>query len=121
MFRIFISSLARGDMGAIRESARRAVESLDMVPVMFETGAAADDASRRALLDRLAECDAIVLLLGAEHGEPGARGISPTEEEFIEAGDRGIPVLALVQNVEREPAQEALAGPRRMGAWTAHR
>lgn len=106
MLRIFISSLARGEMGAIRESARRAVESLDMAPVMFETGAAADEASRRALLDRLAKCDAVILLLGAEYGEPATRGMSPTEEEFNEARDRGIPVLALVQSVERVPEQE---------------
>ncbi len=106
MERIFISSLARGEMAAIRQSARRAVESLDMVPVMFETGAAAGEASRRELLDRLAKCDAVVLLLGAEYGEQSARGVSPTEEEFQEAQERGIPVLALVQDAEREPGQE---------------
>ncbi len=106
MERIFISSPARGETGAIREAARRAVEALDMHPVMFETGAASDDASRRALLDRVASCDAVILLLGAEYGEVGHRGVSPTEEEFNEARERGIPVLALVQNTTREPAQE---------------
>jgi hypothetical protein len=106
MERIFISSLARGEMGAIRESARRAVEALDMHPVMFETGAASDEASRRALLDRVASCDAVILLLGAEYGQAGDRGMSPIEEEFNEATERGVPVLALVQDTTRESAQE---------------
>ena len=116
MERIFISSLARGEMGAIRKAARAAVESLEMVPVMFETGAATDEASRRALLDRVAASDAMVLLLGAEYGEPLSRGMSPTEEEFNEARERGIAVLALVQNVERGPEQEAFL-QRVRGEW----
>ncbi len=106
MDQVFISSLARGEMSAIREATRRAVEALEMHPVMFETGAASDDDSRRTLLSRVASCDALVLLLGADYGEPGRRGMSPTEEEFNEARERGIPVLALVQNTAREPLQE---------------
>lgn len=93
-------------MRAIRQAAGRAVEALDMHPVMFETGAASDEDSRRTLLDRVASCDAVVLLLGAQYGETGDRGMSPTEEELNEARERGIPVLALVQNTTREPAQE---------------
>lgn len=117
---IFISSLARGDMGAIREAARRAVEALDMRPVMFETGAASEDASRRALLDRVAACDAVLLIIGAEYGEPGDRGLSPTEEEFQHAVEQGIPVLAVVQDTAREPAQEEFL-TRVRGAWEAGR
>ncbi len=64
--RIFISSLARGEMGEIGRAAARAVDALDMVPVMFETGAASDEASHRTLLDRVAACDAVVLLMGAQ-------------------------------------------------------
>lgn len=116
MERIFVSSLARGDMGPIREAARAAVQSLDMHPVSFETGAASDENSRRALLDRVAQSDAVVLLLGADYGESGTRGVSPTEEEFNEARERGIPVLALVQNVAREPAQEEFLS-RLRGRW----
>src|SRR5687768_18294927 len=106
MERVFISSLFRGDMAVIRQAVRAAVESLDMRPVMFETEPARDEASRRALLDQVAKSDVVVLLLGAKYGEPVARGVSPTEEEFNEARDRGIPVLVLVQRIDREPAQE---------------
>src|SRR4051812_19549837 len=98
MERIFISSLARGEMAAIRGAARAAVESLDMRAVMFETQPASAEGSRRALLDEVGKCDALLLLAGAQYGEPGERGISPTEEEFQEARDRGIDVLALVQD-----------------------
>ncbi|UUY03013.1 DUF4062 domain-containing protein [Svornostia abyssi] len=120
MEQIFISSLARGDMAAVREAARRAVDALDMRPVMFETGAPSEDDSRRALLDRVANCDALLLLIGAEYGEPGDRGLSPTEEEFQHAVEHGIPVLAIVQDIARESAQEAFLA-RVRGAWEAGR
>ena len=73
---------------------------------MFASGAASEEGSRRALLDRVASCDAVVLLLGRDYGEAGERGVSPTEEEFDEARERGIPILALVQDTAREPAQD---------------
>jgi hypothetical protein len=115
--RIFLSSLARGEMATIRAAARAAVESLDMRPVMFETQPASAEGSRRALLDQVGTCDSLPLLVGAEYGEPGARGISPTEEEFQQARERNIDVLALVQDgVDREPAQQDFLG-RVRGTW----
>jgi hypothetical protein len=116
MEHVFISSLFRGEMAGIRQAVRAAVDSLDMRPVMFEIEPARDEASRRALLDQVAACDVLVLLLGTEYGEPVGRGVSPTEEEFNEARERGIPVLALVQSVEREPAQEEFVR-RVRGGW----
>jgi hypothetical protein len=117
MERIFISSLARRDMAAIRGAARAAVESLDMRPVMFETQPASAEGSRRALLDEVGRCDALLLLVGAEYGEPGERSISPTEEEFQQARDLGIDVLVLVQeSVDREPAQQEFLA-RVRGTW----
>lgn len=113
---VFISSLARGEIGAIREAARHAVESLGMRPVMFETTPASNQSPRRLLLDRVADCDVLLLLLGAEYGEPVARGVSPTEEEFNEAREHGVPVLAVMQNVAREPAQDEFIR-RVRGSW----
>lgn len=114
---VFISSLARGPMAAFREAARDAVDSLGMRPVMFETEPASTQDSRRALLDRIPQRDALLLILGAEYGEAAARGVSPTEEEFQEAVRHGVPVLAIVQEgIEREPArQEFIDGGR--GTW----
>jgi hypothetical protein len=114
---VFISSLARGEMGSFREAARDAIDSLGMRPVMFETEPASTQDSRRALLDRIPHWDALLLVLGAEYGEPAARGVSPTEEEFQEAVRHGIPVLAIVQDgVEREPAQQEFIN-RVRGTW----
>ena len=114
---VFISSLARGEMASFRQAARDAIDSLGMRPVMFETEPASAQDSRRALLDRIPYCDALLLLLGAEYGEPAARGVSATEEEFQEAVRHGVPVLAIVQEgVEREPAQQEFIN-RVRGTW----
>ena len=114
---MFVSSLFRGDMAAIRQGGRSAVESLGMYPVMFETQPASDRNSRRALLDQIPSCDAYLLLLGAEYGEPGQSGVSPTEEEFEEALRSGLPILGLVQEgVDREPRQQEFVS-RVRGTW----
>jgi Domain of unknown function (DUF4062) len=114
---VFISSLARGEMATFRRAARDAIDSLGMRPVMFETEPPSAQDSRRALLDRIPQCDALLLILGAEYGEPAARGASPTEEEFQEAVHHGVPVLAIVQDgVEREAAQKEFIN-RVRGTW----
>ena len=88
-----------------------------MRPVMFETQPASAEGSRRALLDEIATCDALLVLIGAEYGEPGERGISPTEEEFEQARERGVDILALVQDVaDGEPAEQAFL-TRIRGNW----
>lgn len=114
---VFISSLARGEMAAIRVSARAAVESLQMRPVMFEIAPASRDDPRRALLDELGGCDVVVLLLGAEYGERAERGVSATEDEFNEAVSRGIPVIALVQEIARSAEQDEFVS-RVRGTWS---
>jgi Domain of unknown function (DUF4062) len=114
---VFISSLARGEMAHMRAAARAAVESLQMRPVMFESAPASRDDSRRALLDALGRCDVVLLLLGAEYGERSEHGVSATEDEFNEALARGIPVIALVQNVERTAEQDDFVA-RVRGSWS---
>jgi hypothetical protein len=104
-------------MAAIRASARAAVESLQMHPVMFETAPASREDPRRALLDELAGCEIVVLLLGAEYGEPTERGVSAAEDEFKEATERGMPVIALIQEGVRSPEQEAFVR-RVRGTWS---
>jgi hypothetical protein len=104
-------------MAPVRASAKAAVESLQMRPVMFETVPASREDSRRALLDELGGCDVVVLLLGREYGERTERGVSATEDEFNEAVSRGIPVIALVQEVTRSAEQEAFVS-RVRGTWS---
>lgn len=117
---VFISSLARDEMAAIRAAARAALESLEMRAVMFETAPASREDSRRALLDELGRCDVALLLLGAEYGEPTERGVSATEDEFKEATSRGIPVIALVQQVPRSTEQDEFVS-RVRGTWSEGR
>jgi hypothetical protein len=117
MDRVFISSLARGEMGHVRQAVKQGVESLDMVPVMFETAGASERASRAELLDKVVGSDVLLLSFGAQYGETGESGFSPTEDEFNAAREHGRPVLTIVQEgVEREPAQEAFVG-RVRGTW----
>ncbi|WP_210493212.1 DUF4062 domain-containing protein [Patulibacter sp. SYSU D01012] len=117
MDRVFVSSLARGGMSEVRAAVKRAVESLGMVPVMFETTGATDRPSRSALTEKVEGADVTVLILGAEYGEPGESGHSPTEDEFNAARTAGVPVLPIVQEgVDREPEQEAFVS-RVRGTW----
>lgn len=88
-----------------------------MHPVMFENAPASREDSRRALLDELGGCDILVLLLGSEYGEPTERGVSATEDEFNEAVQCGIPVIALVQDVTKSSDQEAFV-KRVRGTWS---
>jgi hypothetical protein len=104
-------------MAAVRTAARAGIESLQMRPVMFETAPASRDDSRRALLDELGRCDIVVLLLGEEYGERTERGVSATEDEFNEAVAKSIPVIALVQDIERSPEQDAFVA-RVRGTWS---
>lgn len=114
---IFVSSLERGEMGQMRAQARAAIESLGMRPVMAETEPAAASDPLRTLLDRISDCDALILLLGAEYGEPGGGGTSPVEEEFDQAVRNGVPVLVLEQEaVTRAEEQQAFVG-RVRGNW----
>jgi len=91
-----------------------------MRPVMFETAPASRNDSRRALLDELGGCDVVLLILGAEYGERTERGVSATEDEFNEATSRGIPVIALVQQVSRSPEQDEFVS-RVRGTWSEGR
>jgi hypothetical protein len=113
--RVFISSIQR-DFEKVREAAKAAIESMDLVPIMAETTGASFEAPRRALLDKVAEADALLLLLGPRYGEPGQSGQSPTEDEFNEAVRLGRPTMVLVQEGEREPEQDEFLA-RVRGGW----
>jgi hypothetical protein len=113
--KVFISSIQRG-FGEVRAAARRGVESLDLRAVMAETVGAVAASPQRALLDRVAESDALVLLFGPQYGARQASGFSATEEEFDEARRRGMPILVLRQEGELEPEQQAFLD-RATGGW----
>jgi hypothetical protein len=112
---VFVSSV-QSDFGDIREAVARAIEALGVRPLMVERAPAASRSPKGALLELVRSADAMVLIIGARHGYPPEGGTSPTEDEFDEAVRAGKPVLVLVQDVEREVAQDAFLA-RVRGTW----
>lgn len=102
---VFISSVQAGFEDA-RAAAREAVEAYGHRVVMAETVGAAATSPQRGLLDRVADCDVFVLLVGPRYGARQQSGVSATEEELDEARRSGKDILVLVQEGERDEEQE---------------
>jgi hypothetical protein len=111
----FISSI-QGGFEDVRAAARAGVESFGWRAVMAETVGAAPASPQRALLDRVAESDVLLLLVGPRYGARHQSGFSATEEEFDEARRRGKPILVLRQKVALEPEQQEFL-ERATGGW----
>lgn len=103
--KVFISSVIEGFEDE-RKTAKIAVESLSMEPVMAEGFSAKPFSSQVACLEGVRRSGIYVGILGARYGEVTTGGVSVTEEEFNEARKRGIPVLWFVMSCSREPKQE---------------
>jgi uncharacterized protein DUF4062 len=75
----------------------------------FEDYTAQPVPSREACLRGVDQADVYLLLLGGRYGQPiFDSGLSPTEEEFTRARQRGTPMLVfLKQGIEVEPRQQA--------------
>jgi hypothetical protein len=115
MDRVFISSIQSG-FEDVREAVRAATESLGKLPIMAEGTGASADPSKRTLLDRVAEADVFLLLIGPRYGKRGESGFSPTEDEFNEARRLTKPILVLIQEGERDAEQEEFIR-RVRGTW----
>ena len=104
----FVSSVVR-EFEEFREAACRGAGLVVDQVLRFEDFPPLTDPSRKACLDGVLQADVVVLVLGARYGTPQpSSGLSPTHEEYREAGRLGRPVLALVQSgVNREPEQDA--------------
>ncbi len=115
--KVFISSVRRG-LEEERDALPGMIQALGHEPRRFEDYTAQSVPSRQACLDGVEDADAYLLLLGAHYGDPlSDTGKSPTEEEFIVAKRRGIPILAFRKHgVELEPAHDDFI--RRIEAYT---
>lgn len=102
---VFISSVQTGFQD-VRTAVHEAVEAYGHRAVMAETVGAAPASPQRGLLNRVADCDIFLLLVGPRYGERQQSGVSATEEEFDEARRSGKDILVLVQAVERDAEQE---------------
>lgn len=113
---MFVSSVMKG-FSPQRKAAQKAIESLRLTPVMAENFGAKPHSSQIACLEGVRASDIYVLVMGSRYGFVAQSGLSVTEEEFIEARSRGLPVLVFVQNVDREPKQQQFY--ERLGTYEA--
>lgn len=91
---VFISSVRRG-LEEERDTLPGLLLALGHEPRRFEDYTAQPLPSREACLRGVEDADVYLLLLGPHYGEPVFdTGLSPTEEEFVVARRRGIPMLA---------------------------
>lgn len=105
MRKVFISSVM-DDFGSERQAAKSAVEALGMRPVMAEDFGPKPYSSQVACREGVRQSDVYVGIAGNRYGFVGSSGISVTEEEFNEARQRGLPILWLIKDADRESAQQ---------------
>src|SRR6266516_1176966 len=105
---VFLSSVRRG-LEQERDNLPALIGAIGHECTRFEDYTAQPVASREACLRGVDQADVYLLLLGGRYGQPVFdSGLSPTEEEFTRARQRGIPMLVFVkQGVEVEPRQQA--------------
>jgi hypothetical protein len=106
MTKVFISSVMH-NFETLRQAARNAVEGLRQKPIMAEDFGAKPYSSKVACTEGVRQSDIYVGVLGRKYGFVTAAGVAVTEEEFAEARKQGLPILWFVQNVDREPDQQA--------------
>ncbi len=112
---VFVSSVI-GGFEEVRDAAAVGVSAAGLYPIRSENLSADPESSRRALLDQVAAAEYYLLLMGPRYGDPGANGMSPTEEEYEEAVRLGKPVLVLVQTEDMESRQRDFL-ERIRGTW----
>ena len=105
--RVFVSSVSEG-YEQFRATACRLVDALGHDPVLIgETSPALPRSPQRACLSAVADCDVVVLMLGAKYGTVQQSGKSATHEEWEHARDLGKDILVFKEQVTPESKQQA--------------
>src|SRR6266540_1880759 len=121
---VFISSIQSG-FEDVRAAARAGVESFGWRAMMAETIGAAPASPQRALLDRVADSDALLLLVGPRYGVRQEGELELEQQEFLEratggweggalygtfrdASDVGLAVVRGLTNIRDRGAREKL-------------
>ena len=115
--RVFVSSTMK-ELATARAAARRAIERLRLVPVLFELGARPYP-PRELYLAYLRQSDIFIGIYGEQYGwiAPGQQ-VSGLEDEYLNAGDK--PKLIYVQSPA--PKRDArLSAMHRRHRWTTGR
>jgi hypothetical protein len=105
--RVFVSSVIDG-FEDHRKTAREAILSAGGEPILVEDFSGLAVSPRNACLDGVASCDIFIVIVGSRGGWPAPSGKLVVEEEYEEARRRKLPVLAFIQECEREHDAERL-------------
>ncbi len=105
MTKIFISSIIKG-FEKERKSAKAAIQSLSMQPIMAEDFSAKPYSPKTACSEGVSNSDVYLGILGQSYGFITNSGISVTEEEFNKAREIGIPILWFIMDCERDSEQD---------------
>jgi len=105
--KVFISSVRRG-LEAERDALPGLIAALGHDPKRFEDYNALGVPSRQACLDGVRDAHVYLLVLGDIYGDPlPDTGLAPTEEEFVAARARGIPILVFLKRGPPDDKQQA--------------
>ncbi|ODS33986.1 MAG: hypothetical protein SCARUB_00857 [Candidatus Scalindua rubra] len=104
MRKVFISSVVT-DFEEFRKAAKTAVEIMGDKPIMSENFGARPYSSDIACVSEVESSDVYVLIMGSEYGYLTPERISVTHKEYCVARELGKPILAFIQDCEKEEAQ----------------
>lgn len=105
--KVFVSSAFEGNE-ASRSTTHRLIEALGHEAVLIgETSPALPRPPQRATLSAVADCDVMVLLLGAHYGTVQESGESATHDEWKHARDLGKDIVAFKEQVRPANEQQA--------------
>jgi len=106
--RVFVSSVIE-DYEGYRATAKKGIISAGAEPVLVEDFPSLAVSSRNACLDGVASCDVLVILIGNRGGWKTPSGKLVVEEEYEEAKRLDLPILAFLQNTDRDKSATRLA------------
>jgi hypothetical protein len=99
---VFVSSVVE-EFAEYRAAARKGIEAAGAKPVMVnEDSPSQGTSSRNACLDAIDSSDLLVSIVGKRGGWTTPSGRLVVEEEFEHARVRNLPVLAFIQEAERD-------------------
>lgn len=114
--RVFVSSLMGAHFTSLREAADKGIGALGFESVMAEDYTVSPSSPEAACLEGVRSSDAVVLVLGSEYGDCQASELSATHQEYREAREESIPVLAFIEE-GAEPTEDQAVFVREVRDW----
>lgn len=96
-YQVFLSS-TYADLMDERQRVLQTLMEMDCIPTGMELFPAVDEEQWKFIKRVIDDCDYYLLIIGGRYGSLTREGISYTEKEFDYAVERGIKVIALLQN-----------------------